>query len=498
MRINPTNSVALPAVEPQEILPLFNQRIPRGEIPSNWDNLTIPALALGQEIDAVVLALLPDDQVLLELGGAPVQAEGPGDLTPGQNLRLRVEQLIPQLVLHITEAEPRVEVEATRLLRAHLPTHADAGELLEQLISQVQSEAEDWLASPTLDKLKQSLATLVAHETPLAAKDPTASTILDKLQQSIATLLRDGTSPTAENSAVSPILGRLKESIATLLSDETALTAKDSALSPILVKLKQSLATLLPDGTSHIDKDSTVSPILVKLKQSVAALLPDGLPPTVENLKTLMRDGGIFYEAKLFKAAVHEPQTLSQVAEHDLKGLLLAAVKESETGIYSTEFKNAVTAQLQNVETQQAVNLLAQLDGRALQFQIPLFSDGRFSTAAVSVEPDDSRGSNEQKKGTAGYNLLFLLDLDNFGRTRIDAHVAQSELKVIFYVDQESSIKLLKQEIPAFHQILLAMGYRQVLLAAKPLKDIPEEKQQKFDAMAVGAPNSMHLVDVKV
>ena len=40
--------------------------------------------------------------------------------------------------------------------------------------------------------------------------------------------------------------------------------------------------------------------------------------------------------------------------------------------------------------------------------------------------------------------------------------------------------------------------YRDVFLAAKPLRDIPEEKRQKFDAIAIGGPTSVHLLDYKV
>jgi hypothetical protein len=76
--------------------------------------------------------------------------------------------------------------------------------------------------------------------------------------------------------------------------------------------------------------------------------------------------------------------------------------------------------------------------------------------------------------------------------------VTEKELRVIFYVDRESSIALLRQELPSFSETLSAMGYREVLLAAKLLKEIPDEKRQKFDAIAVGAPTSIHLLDVKV
>jgi len=35
------------------------------------------------------------------------------------------------------------------------------------------------------------------------------------------------------------------------------------------------------------------------------------------------------------------------------------------------------------------------------------------------------------------------------------------------------------------------------LLAAKPLRKLPQEKQEKFAALAAGAPASMHLLDMR-
>jgi hypothetical protein len=69
---------------------------------------------------------------------------------------------------------------------------------------------------------------------------------------------------------------------------------------------------------------------------------------------------------------------------------------------------------------------------------------------------------------------------------------------VQFYVDRDSSIALLRQELPSFRETLLAMGYCEVFLSATALKDIPTEKRQKFDAIALGGPSSIHLLDVKV
>ena len=70
-------------------------------------------------------------------------------------------------------------------------------------------------------------------------------------------------------------------------------------------------------------------------------------------------------------------------------------------------------------------------------------------------------------------------------------------MRVIFYVDRDSSVALAKEGLAEFREILLGLGYQEVLLAARPLKEIPEEKRQKFDALAVGAPASIHLLDMK-
>lgn len=199
--------------------------------------------------------------MLLELDGRQVEADGPSGLNAGRQLRLRVDQIHPQVLLHIMEVESTLGAEAAKLLRSHLPAHADAGELLEHLVSLIDTNNQNPLAAPALAKLKQTLATL----------------------------------------------------------------------------------------------------------------LSDGKPPDAERLKSLLQDGGVYYEAKLLPTAKEDLQRLPEIADGDLKGLLLSALKENGAGISSTALKNAISGQLNNIETQRAVNLLAQLDRGLFQFQIPFF-----------------------------------------------------------------------------------------------------------------------------
>ena len=389
MKIDGPKSGSLPAQEPQEIFAVSNQRLPRASVfphpGSNW----FPALELGQEIDAIVDQELPQGRLLLHVGGSLIEADNPGGLSAGQHLRLRVEQLQPQVVLHITQLEPTVESEAMRLLRSHMPFHADIGE--------------------TLENLQKQLA---------------------------------------------------------LFFD----SAKASEI---------------------------VLPRLDKLRALVAKLLAEESPPGVEHLVTLMKDGGLHYEAKLFRAVVEAPDTLREVADGDLKGLLLAVLQESESSYASVDLQKAISDQLTHIESQQAVNLLAQHGSGSVQFQVPFFNGSGFLTVALSIDPEGDASAGERGKHEPGYHILFLLDLENLGRIRIDAHLSKKDLRVIFYMDQPSTVELVTQELSNFAETLRTMGYHEVLLAARPLREIPRDKAEKFDALAIGAPSKINLLDVK-
>lgn len=387
MRIDALKSGSSPAQEPQEILSVSNQRPPRTGIFSQGGSWS-PALELGQEIPAIVVGELPEGKLLLNVAGLVIETDNPGGLSIGQHLRLRVEQLQPQVVLHITELEPTVESEVRRMLRAHLPFPADVGQTLENLQKQLAFHFDSLKAGefllPRLDKLRQLVATLLAEKS----------------------------------------------------------------------------------------------------------------PPSMERLLTLMKDGGLHYEAKLFRAVVEAPGKLAEIVDGDLKGLLLAALQESEVTA-SSALHHAITGQLSNLESQQAANLLAQQSDGAFQFQVPFFNGLGFSTAVLSIDHDGKGSYDERDRREPVYNVLFLLELENLGPIRIDAHIHKSALRVIFYMSDPRAVKLVAQELPGFRESLQALGYGDVLLGAKPLREIPQDKADKFDALAVGAPKQIHLVDMK-
>jgi hypothetical protein len=68
---------------------------------------------------------------------------------------------------------------------------------------------------------------------------------------------------------------------------------------------------------------------------------------------------------------------------------------------------------------------------------------------------------------------------------------------VIFYAGEARAVELVTRELPSFQEILQSMGYRGVLLAAKLLTNMPQDKTEKFDALAIGAPVTINLLDMK-
>ena len=63
-------------------------------------------------------------------------------------------------------------------------------------------------------------------------------------------------------------------------------------------------------------------------------------------------------------------------------------------------------------------------------------------------------------------------------------------------MDQPSTVDLVTRELPNFSETLRTLGYREVLLAARPLREIPQDKAE-FDALAIGAPWKINLLDLK-
>lgn len=292
----------------------------------------------------------------------------------------------------------------------------------------------------------------------------------------------------------------------------------------------ESLQTLLPALTALISSDdhAAFSASAIKLHALLTNLLPDSGPPTADRLAAFVHDGGLLYEAKLQHEAARHPSGFAQVGENDVKGVLLQLMRDLEKARTTSpsfsagaqqpvseeaaeasvlrntqqqELRQAINTHLEYIEGQQAVNVLARSQGEPYLLQIPFFTGQEMTTAFLAIQPEGT-GHEEQGAGDGtdtkhGYHILFLLDLERLGQTRIEARIGSQSIWGAFYVEHAESVAELQAELPAFRATLQALGYEEVLLLAKPLGHLSAEKRQKFDALASGVPSSVHLLDVR-
>jgi hypothetical protein len=375
------------SVEPtRDSAPVSSQRQPHNQDATRLTHALLPPLEIGQEIGALVVEAMADGRVLLDIGGALVDADNPGGLHAGQTLRLHVDQLEPQLSLHIVARELAPEDQLTKFLRQRLPLGAEVSLTdLQTIIESLDGRGEAALPRAGLEKLARFVANLVDSENPWSA----------------------------------------------------------------------------------------------------------------ERLLQFVRDGGLHYEMKLLRAVAEKSSDLAEIADNDLKGLLIGALQRLETAGLTGDLLDGISRKLNDIEGQQAANLLAQLEGQAFQLRIPLFTGAGFVDAAISIEADGA-GAGAPGRKKPGYKILFALELENFGRLRIDAFVKDQDLRAIFYSELEDSLSRIKAALPDLQTSLLDMSYRGIQLVARPLRDITAVQQRKFSALALGVPPDVQLINVKV
>lgn len=437
-------------------------------------------LQLGERVSATVIQTTSAG-TLLNLKGARLLVDSlPEAITPGTDLLLRVAGLVPQAVLELDTGN-----QSTDALKAGPRLLGEFG----------STRAASQL--PALE-IGQELTAAIRESLP-------GGRFLVDVQGTLVDAALRGTVPEAV------ARGDLKEGSVLPLRVEQLLPQVVFRILPHAVNEQQALQLLraqvvdsVPVGQSlqflnqalqAQGQEATLSPSLAKVQAFLQSILPVKAPLTAEQITTLVRDGGLLFEAKLAQAARDNPQAMSQVADKDLKGLLLQTLRNEPA--LAQGLSHPVANHLSHIETQQAINLLAQFHAEPYLLQIPFYNGPALSTAYVSIEADrhgrQAKGSQQQ-----GYDVLFQLDLEQLGQTRIDAHLTRQTVRAVFYSDRGEALARMRAELPSFRQSLLALGYEEVLLAAKPLGQLAPDKQQKFRALAAGFPTAVSRVDVRV
>jgi hypothetical protein len=457
LRVEPLRALSFPTGGAVEALPVSGET---------------PDLFPGQRLTATVLAF-NGQQALIDLQGVQTAllTALPG-LRVGSELHMTVAQVAPKLLLEVAPGQVKPS--------PVLPPLAVGQEVSAAVVEQLPNGAV----------LIDLQGALLEAEAPNAL--PPGNTFSARVEQVRPQVILRLLPETEEENRTDSVQHIHTEATRLL----RARIPHHPAVAETLTELTQELTTLVGRPLQE-----NIPPSLTKLQEFIKTLLPDHEPPTAERLAAFIRDGGLHYEAKLARLMESNPQALPRAVEEDLKGLLLQALHDLESAALQ-QTDTTLLHHLEHIERQQAVNVLAQTQGEPYRVQIPFYTAQRLTTAFLAIE-SDSDGQGEQENGNTGaqekgYTILFFLDLEDFGQTRIEARIGKKSLRAAFYVDQSASVALLQQELPAFREILQSLGYEDVLLVAKPLGQLSPEKRQKFETLTVGVPTSVRLLDVKV
>ena len=162
----------------------------------------------------------------------------------------------------------------------------------------------------------------------------------------------------------------------------------------------ESLSELTQELASFVEyfPQESLSPNLIKLQNLIKTMLPEQGPPTAAQLAAFIRDSGLQYESKLLHAVESSPQDLLRVAEEDLKGMLLQSLLNHGADEFES-IASSITHHLEHIESQQAVNILAQAKGEPYQVQIPFFTAQGLTTAFLSIESETGDQGEKAKRG---------------------------------------------------------------------------------------------------
>jgi hypothetical protein len=218
----------------------------------------------------------------------------------------------------------------------------------------------------------------------------------------------------------------------------------------------------------------------------------------------MMRDSGAGLEAKLLalsqQLAANTPQNAALL--HDLKTIMLQLSQAQPSNINHAGIIKILAELSQHstarIETNQALNVLAQLQGDPIRFELPMLVGQQLVNVQMSVQQQGQQPSDQTGQGSGSdqsYHVLFALELSGLGNMRVDASISDTSVQARIYSDQAGAGQFIRSHIQRLETRLQDMGYKEVYVLAAP--SAPDaEKQRRFDQLIHMAPASLNLLDV--
>ena len=161
--------------------------------------------------------------------------------------------------------------------------------------------------------------------------------------------------------------------------------------------------------------------------------------------------------------------------------------KELEKGL-----KNLIN----NIESQQSVNILAQSDSKInpeqknFIFQIPYIIQNEFKTIKFYLK-NNKQGKGEEKSKEE-YSLVFILDMVNTGMLRINVNIKDENVHCNINTEKEKVASFFKQFVPDLTKQLSSIGLKATVECSVARKEYIS-KEPIHDFLNVG---NFQLLDI--
>ncbi|MBI5724099.1 MAG: flagellar hook-length control protein FliK [Planctomycetes bacterium] len=411
-------------------------------------NQLFAGMRAGGQFKATVVDRLADGGALMHGRGGFFEADLPADIRPGTRLTLAVGAERGQQFLQIVHQGPATDNQSVRQLETQV------AQFLRQTALPEYSPAQ------SMQQMRQELATLLAGQP--GAGHPIAG----------------------QTGAGQPVAGEL--AAGQLVGGQ-----------PNAVQLPPELAQAANALRERLDQMIGQDPVIKS-----------------DNIRQIVRDGGVFYETRLYQATQAGPGEMAAAARNDLKGLLLGlsdalASAGSQAG---QSLAGPTAGALANVESQQMMNALSQARGGPVWIEVPLGSAMPWTAVGMLIEQEklwagrdqDYTGrdaySRDSGQGASkpGHSILFLLNMEQLGRIRVDARVKEKNVQATIYVENDPAQESFSRSLTELAGALDARGYPNAALAVRNKIHTPPDKDRKFNNLQRGWTASTSVIDVRV
>jgi hypothetical protein len=239
----------------------------------------------------------------------------------------------------------------------------------------------------------------------------------------------------------------------------------------------------------------TNSPELKEFAENLNRALKQMFHPSPDagQIERSIRNNGIFYENKL--KALASGQALNAMdLQEDIKYLLLQASSHGKS--LPAAFQDAADQALRWLEIQQAANVLNSISGDGYRLEIPFSLGGETVMAQLQIGSESETDRHEEERRNRGTSVLFLLELDGFGKTRVDALVNGTQVSASIYLEEEQAVAPVSRQIGRLVDELGSDGFELVRIDVKDLAELSDKRDT--DPVSVTNIRDHRLLSIEV